>query len=77
MHQQTGWNKVSSPLRADVENPHLVPQRQGNTQSKALTGLTQCYRGRPLQEESDPVDRFSRKFTKFGRVPRWISLQLA
>ena len=63
--QQTGQNKVSSPMCADLENSHLVPQEQGNTQSKACTGFTQCYRGWPLQEEPDPVNRvvpFSSEF---------------
>ena len=57
IHQQTGWNKISSPMRTDLENSYLVPQQQGNTQSKARAGFTQCYRGRPLQEEPDPVNR--------------------
>ena len=52
-----GQNKVSSPMHADLENSHLVPQQQGNNQSKAHTGFTQCFWGRPLQEEPDPVNR--------------------
>ena len=57
IHQQTGRNKISGPMLTDLENSYLVPQQQGNTQSKARPGLTQCYRGRPLQEEPDPVNR--------------------
>ena len=32
IHQQTGRNKISRPMRTDLENSYLVPQQQGNTQ---------------------------------------------
>ena len=63
-------------MRADVENPHLVPQQQCNTQSITCTGFTQCYRRWPLQEESVPVDRvvplstdFQENFQNMGESP--------
>ena len=55
--KQTGQNKISRPMCTDLKNSHLVPQQQGNTQSKAHTGLTKCHREQPLQEEPDPVNR--------------------
>ena len=83
VHQQTGWNKISSPMRADLENSHLVPQQQGNTQSKARTRFTQCYRRWPLQEEPDPVNRvvplssnIQESLQNMG-VPKWTCFQPA
>ena len=76
VHQQIGRHKVRSSLCADVENPHLVPQQQCNTQSKGCTRLTQCYRGWPLQEEPDPLNRvvtlssdLQENFQNMGKSP--------
>ena len=61
VHQQTGWHRISRTLCSDVENSHLAPSEQYDTQSKAYTNL----------------HRFSRKFPKYGRVPKWTYLRPA
>ena len=76
VHQQAWWRKVSSSLCADEENLHLVPQQQCNTQSKAHTGFTQCYRGWPLQKRNQiqPTEwslsiDFQENFQSMGESP--------
>ena len=82
IHQQTGRNKISRPMRTDLENSYLVPQQQGNTQSKAGTGFTQWRTASPggtrSSQQSGPFHlKYSRKSPEYGRVPKWICLEPA
>ena len=75
IHQQTGRNKVSGPMRADLENSHLVPQQQGNTQGtyrvhSMLSRMASPGGTRSSQQSGSFLLRFSRKSPGYGRVPK-------
>ena len=82
-YQQTGRHKVNRTLCSNVENPHLVSQKQSYTQSKTCAGLTQHDSGWPLKEEPDPINRvvplstdLQTNFKTLGES-KWISPQPA
>ena len=69
IHQQTGQNKVSSPMCADLENSQRVPQQQGNTQSKALS--PQIFKKVSRVWASPQVDLFATNLNK--KLPLYVS----